>query len=68
MLTKKAYTLEELILYLEALEMLDMNYTIKKVKEHNGVEDEQDIPHYVWYIDFTLGEETKSFSPIMFEE
>lgn len=30
MLTKKAYTLEQVILYLEALEMLDMVYKVEK--------------------------------------
>lgn len=68
MLTKKAYTLEELILYLEALEMLDMKYNIEKVQEQNRLEEGQSIPYYVWVINFTLGEPSQDSLPIMFDE
>jgi hypothetical protein len=55
MLTKKAYTLEELILYLEALEMLDMIYTIEKLPD-------------VWMIKYQPDDSFKEEPRIEFED
>jgi hypothetical protein len=55
MLTKKAHTLEELILYLEALEMLDMTYTIYKYPES-------------WIIEYKPNDSPKEEPHIQFED
>lgn len=55
MLTKKAHSLEELILYLEALEMLDMIYTVQK------------FPN-VWIIEYQPDDSLKEEPPIQFED
>jgi hypothetical protein len=65
MLTKKAYTLEELMLYLEALEMLDMVYTIKKYPE---LRDGEDVLSAFWIIEYTQGEPSEQSAPIYFED
>lgn len=65
MLTKKAYTLEEVILYLEALEMLDMIYTVQKYPE--TVDGEGHYSRPVWVIEYTQGEPFGK-SSIQFED
>ena len=54
MLMKKAYSLEELFLYLEALEMLDMTYTIQKISSQ-------------WIIKYQPSSSSKG-EPIQFED
>ena len=68
MLTKKAYTLEEVILYLEALEMLDIVYRVEKFPSHY---DEQSgkTYHNVWVIEYEQGEDLQfEESAIEFED
>jgi hypothetical protein len=66
MLTKKAYTLEEMFLYLEALEMLDMVYTIEK---HPEVEEEDgNILPAVWVIEYQPNEVTGDEPVIQYED
>lgn len=55
MLTKKAYTLEEVILYLEALEMLDMIYKVEKFPTYYD-EGTGNIYNNVWIIEYEQGE------------
>jgi hypothetical protein len=64
MLTKKAYTLEELFLYLEALEMLDMIYTVQKFPEEEN-EYREYVPA-VWSIEYRPG--ASKGKPIEFED
>lgn len=56
MLTKKAYTLEEVILYLEALEMLDMVYRVEKFPSHYE-EQSGNTYHNVWVIEYEQAED-----------
>ena len=55
MFIKKAYSLEEVILYLEALEMLDMIYTVEKLPE-------------VWIIKYRPDDSLREESYIEFED
>jgi hypothetical protein len=66
MLTKKAYTLEELFLYLEALEMLDMVYTVQKYPEVE--EEDGNILPNVWIIEYKPNEVTGEEPVIEFED
>lgn len=65
MLIKKAHTLEELILYLEALEMLDMEYTIQKLPE---TETGDGILPATWVVEYWPIERKASKSPIEYED
>jgi hypothetical protein len=67
MLIKKAYTLEELMLYLEALEMLDMIYTVRKHQKYYD-EDSGSNMYNVWVIEYEQGEPLEKSSPIQFED
>ena len=66
MLTKKAHTLEELILYLEALEMLDMVYKVEKFPEDRN--DVGDIIPGVWIIEYQPGTPLREPVGILFED
>jgi hypothetical protein len=65
MLIKKAHTLEELILYLEALEMLDMEYTIQKFPESDS--GDFFLPT-TWMIEYWPIEGKAKKSPIEYED
>lgn len=67
MLTKKAYTLEEVFLYLEALEMLDMVYTLKKQQMCDG-QNKNGTPYNVWIIEYEQGEPFIDTLGIEYEE
>lgn len=54
MLTKKAFTLEELILYLEAMEMLDMVYKVEKYIVYYDSEANVTY-HNIWMITYEQG-------------
>lgn len=66
MLIKKAYTMEELMLYLEALEMLDMVYKIDKFPRYQDTDGE--TLHHVWIIQYEQGEPPEDISGINFED
>ena len=67
MITKKAYTLQELILYLEALEMLDMVYKVEKFPEWNDPDTGESI-RGVWLIEYQQGEPILEPAAILFED
>lgn len=55
MLTKRAYTLEEVILFLEAMEMLHMIYKVEKYPAY--YDKKEDRTYYnVWIIEYEQGE------------
>jgi hypothetical protein len=65
MLIKKAHTLEELFMYLEALEMLDMEYTIQKLPESDAGDI---ILPLTWVIEYWPIERQAKKSPIEYED
>lgn len=65
MLIKKAHTLEELIMYLEALEMLDMEYTIQKFPE--SINGDIVLPT-TWMIEYWPIQGKPKKSPIEYED
>jgi hypothetical protein len=67
MTIKKAYTLEEVILYLEALEMLDMTYIVTKHQKYYDEESGSNM-YNVWVIAYEQGEPLEKSSPIQFED
>lgn len=57
MLTKKAYALEEVFLYLEALEMLDMVYTLERLPDKD-----------MWVIRYEPSKHPNESKPIQYED
>jgi len=67
MLKKKAFTFQEVILYLESLEMLDMTYTVTKHPEYRDEESDQ-VQYNVWIIEYEQGKPVLEPSAIRFED
>lgn len=54
MQTKRAYTLEDVIGYLESLEMLNMTYTVQKYSTYYDLGTSRPL-HNVWIIEYEEG-------------
>ncbi|MDK2600603.1 hypothetical protein QO179_24220 [Bacillus stercoris] len=61
---KKAYSLQEAILYLEALEMLDMIYKIEKYITYYDKEKDKTYNN-VWIIEFEPADISEDVDPII---
>lgn len=67
MVTKRAYSLEEVILYLESLEMLDMIYKVEKFPVYYCPRSEETF-YDVWVIQYEQGHEVVEPTAIQFED
>lgn len=67
MVTKKAFSLEEVILYLESLEMLDMIYKVEKFPVYYCPTSGQTF-HDVWLISYEQGQSVGEPTAIQFED
>jgi hypothetical protein len=67
MQTKRAYSLQDVILFLEALEMLGMVYKIEKHDRYLEPETGKELIN-VWIIEYEHGESLTESSLIQFED